>query len=419
MSDSDVIERAPSVDEKITCQIDNAKVHSIQIHIKENYADTWTLEKYQAEWPDAPILSEYAKHFLAQKAKAKAAQAVTAAATEATPVPAVSEIALNVGMTLNPTTKETQAQFHELFGLGNAPAAKSSSGNPITITLLQDHDEQSRLYLPDIDPDYVFNIDLLKKVIIGFELKMNVYLWGFHGTGKTTIFEQAAAYTKRPFMRVQHTINMQESDILGQWTVLNGSTVFQPGPLPMAMIMGWVYCADEYDFAMPSVTAVYQPVLEGKPLIIKDAPPQFRRIVPHPNFRFVATGNTNGVGDETGLYQGTLVQNAANYSRFQLTEEVQYMDAAIEQSILIAKTGLDKPNATKIVKFANEVRKSFRESRISSTISPRELISAATIGIALGANWVVGLELAFANRLSRVDKKVVQEFSQRIFGGAN
>ncbi|WP_326894610.1 CbbQ/NirQ/NorQ C-terminal domain-containing protein (plasmid) [Rhizobium beringeri] len=71
-----------------------------------------------------------------------------------------------------------------------------------------------------------------------------------------------------------------------------------------------------------------------------------------------------------------------------------------------------------MVKMANEVRKMFRDGKITMTVSPRELIRCASLGIAYGGNWSLGMELAFANRLSRVDKKVVQEYMQRVFGGA-
>lgn len=428
---------AAAADDKIICHIDNVRVHSIQAHIEKNHKGEWTLARYQAEFPGEPLFSQTALDLIARK---KAEAAAAAAVAEQAPAGAQANMVAQVASGIpQPKITVNTAFFHELFELGNAPAALSSKGQPIPVKVMAGHDQLSADYLPEVDKSYVFNIDLLKKVIIGFELNMPTYLWGFHGTGKTTILQQAAAKTRRPFIRVQHTINMQESDVLGQWTVRSkpveveeigadgtivkvikqqSVTEYQLGPLPLAMINGWVYCADEYDFAMPSVTAVYQPVLEGQALLIKDAPPHFRKIMPHPNFRFVATGNTNGVGDETGLYQGTLVQNAANYSRFAITEEVEYMDAKIETAILQSKTGIDSASAGKIVKMANEVRKMFRDGKITMTVSPRELIRCASLGIAYGGNWSLGMELAFANRLSRVDKKVVQEYMQRVFGAA-
>lgn len=404
-------------DGKIVCHIDNARVHSIQLHLEKNHPD-WTVDRYQREYPDAPIYSETAKQVMARNAKIKEAEAQKAAAptvAPATKLAAMSDSSMLPAMLSSVALTAKAAAFHELFELGTAPAARNAAGDPIQITVLDGHDELALAYLPAIDLRYVFDIDLLKEVIIGFELGMNVYLWGWHGTGKTTVLEQAAARTKRPFMRIQHTQNMQESDVLGQWTVRNGQTEFQLGPLPMAMLNGWVYCADEYDFAMPAVTSVYQPVLEGKPLLIKDAPPMFRQIVPHEGFRFVATGNTNGTGDESGLYQGTLIQNAANYSRFHITEEVKYMEPKKEENVIVSQCAIDRANAAKIVKFAGSVRQHFIDGQISSTISPRELINAVNIGIAYGGNWLKGLELAFANRLSRVDKKTVLEFGQRMF----
>lgn len=439
MSEAATLDTAATVSEdKILCKIDNVLVHSVQQHIKQNHPD-WTIEKYQATYPNEPILSATAQRILGDAAKRKAAQLAQGVEPAKRPVnnSVTANFSENFGAVPAPTIDTGSALFHELFELGNASAAMSSRGTPIPVTMFSGHDTVSRDYLVETDSSYVFNIDLLKKIIIGFELNMPTYLWGFHGTGKTTILQQAAARTRRPFIRIQHTINMQESEILGQWTVVTrmmeqeevagdgsivrvkrpvSSTEFQLGPLPMAMLYGWVYCADEYDYAMPNVSAVYQPVLEGQHLLIKDAPEHFRKIKPHPNFRFVATGNTNGIGDETGLYQGTLIQNAANYSRFAITAEVEYMEAKIERAILVSKTNIDDASAAKIVKFANEIRNMFRDGKISMTVSPRELIRAASLGIAYGGNWTLGIELAFANRLSRVDRKVVLEYLQRVFG---
>jgi cobaltochelatase CobS len=395
--------------DKIKCEVDGALVHSIQAHLRANYPSEWTLERYREVYPEAPLLSEFARKAL-DKAKMEKEEAEKRAREMA------SQAGNETGQPQLQAAYQITAQpMHEVFELGNVPAAIGSAGQPIPVQVFAGHNGDSLNYLVEADKSYVFNIELLKKVLVAFALNKPLYLWGMHGTGKTTVIQQAAARTRRPVMRVQHTINMEESHVLGQWVVKNGQTEFQLGPLPMAMINGWVYIADEYDFAMPSVTAVYQPVLEGQSLLIKDAPPHLRKIIPHPDFRFAATGNTNGCGDETGLYQGTLMQNAANFSRFGITEEVEYMDAAIEENILRSKANVPAPVAKKIVKLANDVRKMFRDGKIGMTISPREMIAAAEVGIAFGGNWKLGIELSFANRLPRADKKAVQEYLQRHF----
>lgn len=405
----------PTIHDKIKCMIDGAMVHTVPGHIKDNFADEWTVEKYQKEFPGQPLYSPFAINLANSKKKANVAAAkkevVQKEATQA-----AAAISLSTGIMIGEDLEEVGRPLHEIFELPDDPSVRNSRGHPINTQTFTGHDNVHSLYLPAVDNDYVFQIDLVKKAIMGMALNMPTYFWGYHGTGKTSIIQQVAARTGRPIMRVQHTLNMQESDVIGQWTVKNGETVFELGPLPLAMMNGWVYIADEYDFAMPAVTALYQPVLEGEALLIKDAPAHLRKIVPHKNFRFFATGNTNGVGDETGLYQGTNIQNAANYSRFGITEEVKYMDPKVEQSVVRSKTRADDKTCEKLVRFAKSVRDAFANGTLSSTLSPRELINAGKLGMALGGDWKGGLQLAFINRLSRVDQKAANEFAQRIFG---
>lgn len=383
---------APAVDDgKIVCHIDGARTHSIQVYIKNNHPE-WTIERYQAEFPGAPLLSALAKQKIQQREIVKASTAIA------------------------PTSGVVRKPLHEVFELGRVPAALNAHGKEIMIEVFGDHAPEIVDFIPDVDPNYVFAIELVKNVLMGMAAKKAVLLWGYHGTGKTTCLEQICARTRRAFMRVQHTINTEESHVVGQWTVKDGSTKFELGPLAVAMMQGHVYCADEYDRATPGVLSVYQPVLEGKALFIKEAPAELRVIKPHPNFRFVATGNTNGSGDESGLYQSTLLQDASNYSRFGVTDQVDYMPAKIEIAVVAGQASIAMDDAGKLVGFGNEVREAFKAGRIGSTVSPRELINAAQLG-AMRGDYRVGLRLAFINRLNRVDKEAVDKFAQRYFGG--
>lgn len=380
-------------DEKIVCKIDGARVHSIAKYIKERYASEWTVERYQTEFPGEPLLSDKAIRII-QDARAKQGAAAPSAASGVILKPMSEVFNIPPAKTVNPRGEQIMVEIWD----------------SATLT------EEDRAYIPDIDPNYVFNIEMLKDVLVAVKANRTVYAWGLHGTGKTTLFEQVCARLNRPFMRLQHTVNTEEAHIVGQWTVKNGETVFNLGPLPMAMIKGYAFCADEYDGALPSVSLVYQAVLERKPLMIKEAPPELRIIRPHPNFRFFGTGNTNGSGDETGLYQGTQIQNAANYSRWNLTIEVDYPEPNVEKAIIAGQAGIKLTEAAKFVEFATEVRKMFRAGQLSMTVSPRELINAGELGRFRGANWRKGLELAFMNRLNRTDRQVCNQFAQRLFG---
>lgn len=368
-------------------------VHSVPRYLKDT---DMSLEEYQALHPEAPL---YSAKFEAARAKAETITADMSAKVAVMP------------------DAKGKAPFAKLFGLGAAKAAKNARGEDIMVTVCTPPEGYEQ-WVPEKDDNYIFHIDNLKAVMMSAQMNIPMLLWGMHGTGKTTLVEQFCHATNRAWIRVQHTVSTEESHILGQYVVRDGATVFELGPLAIAMKYGLVYVADEYDFALPSVTAVYQPVLEGKPLVIKEAPPEHRIIKPHPNFRFYATGNTNGAGDETGLYSGTQIMNSANYSRFGITIEVEYMPPKQETAVVAGQSRIHKDDAERLVKVAQEIRKAFQRGDLSTTISSRELINAGQLGRAMGIepNLHKGLELAYCNRLSPTDRKAVADFAQRYFG---
>lgn len=383
---------------RIECKICNAKVHSIQLHLQREHTDLgMSLADYQSKYPDAPILSKLAQQKIDEHA----------AAAKSTKASVGADSAL-----FSDYTTCTQP-LHELFGLGENRAAMNSRGLPIPVTVVMASGPFSSM-VPDLDPNYLFNLEILKTLMLGIEMRIPTYLWGHAGTGKTTAYEQICARTGRPMLRVQHTANMEEEHVLGGWRLRDGKTFFELGPLAMAMKHGWLYMADEYDFGRPEVLSLYQPVLENKPLVIKEADLENRIIRPHPNFRFVATGNTNGQGDETGLYTGTTMQNAANYERFGIVEKMNYMDETVEAALVSKQAQIPVTDARRLVDFANRIRGQFEAGELSNPISPRSLIYAGRIGFAR-SNYITGLEKSFINRLTAVDKEAATQLASRVF----
>jgi len=380
---------------KIKCEICGELVHSIQIHLRDSHPEE-TLTEYERDWPGSPLLSPLAEKRLAEKRETRTGMSGVAATSIA------------------PGGSTTQ-KLHQVFGIApSVKAAMNARGNAIPIQVFPKTGVDSDL-IPEIDEGYIFPIDLLKTELLGLDLNIPVYFWGHAGTGKSTMHEQVAARTGRRYVRIQHTANTEEAHIVGQTLANAEGTYFEPGPLALAMKHGWTYNADEYDFAHPSILAVYQPVLEGKPLLIKEAPTEWRIVKPHANFRFVATGNTNGSGDETGLYIGTNMGNAANYSRFGIVEHVRYMPKKQEVQVLINQGGIVKEDAERLVSFAEDIRKAFDAGSMGATIGPRELIYAARLGLRRGS-WRAGLALSFINRLGEVDRETADGVSQRVFG---
>lgn len=111
------------------------------------------------------------------------------------------------------------------------------------------------------------------------------------------------------------------------------------------------------DLTPPEVLAGLNTVLDGSPLCISENGGEL--IFPNPMFRFVATANTNGSGDMTGLYQGTQRQNLAWLDRFMLVE-MGYPEPDVEKHLLSKRfPSLPDEIRDHMVSYANEVRKLF------------------------------------------------------------
>lgn len=377
----------------ITCQICGSKTHVIKTHLEREHPEV-SIEQYQSLYPEAPLLSAQAEKALEDRKKSKVAVASPSVAAA--------------------STNWERKPLAEVFGLGNAPAAKNAKGEDIMIRVWK-RTPETESYIPDVDPNYIFDIQLLRTFIMAIELGIPALAWGHAGTGKSTMWEQICAHTNRPFIRVQHTANTEEADIEGSYKVnADKEMYFDLGPLPICMQRGFVFCADEYDFGSPQVLSLYQAVLENKPLRIKSANLLIR---PAEGFYFAATGNTNGAGDETGLYQGTQIQNAANYERFGVIEKVEYMPAKQEIGILMGRTGMAQDKAEKLVQFANDMRQAFDRKDVSIPMSPRAVFNAGRLAIAR-SDMMFGLTRSYINRLPAISAEYATGIAQRIFGGA-
>lgn len=298
----------------------------------------------------------------------------------------------------------------------------SNSGKPDFKFTFLNVDESLEEFIPTYDEKYVFDEDAVRTLGIGLELNIPVLIYGLHGSGKTTLAEQFCNRTGRPTMRVQHSIGTEEAEIVGQYIVKDGETQFQYGPLARAMIDGLVFIADEYDFAIPNVLSLYQSALEMKPIFIKSAPPSMALVRPHPNFRFIATGNSNGAGDETGLYQGVNLQNAANYSRFGLTIEMNNLSID-DEKVIIRKhlnDAIPEEELDRLFDFIKHIRNSFDKREITNTISMREIKNITTIAYASAVDgepdYPFAIEKGYTNRLNSVDAGTVKAVAQRTFG---
>src|SRR3954453_9744339 len=239
-------------------------------------------------------------------------------------------------------------------------------------------------HVPDMDDAYRFDHDTTLAILAGFAFNRRVMICGYHGTGKSTHVEQVPSRLNWPCIRVNLDSHISRIDLVGKDAIVlrdnKQVTEFREGLLPWALQHPVALCFDEYDAGRPDVMFVIQRVLEveGK-LTLLD---QNRVIRPHQNFRLFSTANTVGLGDTTGLYHGTQQINQGQMDRWNIVATLNYLPAAIEAQIVLAKSGeYDKPDGKKIVenmvKVADLTRQGFMAGDISTVMSPRTVISWA------------------------------------------
>ena len=233
----------------------------------------------------------------------------------------------------------------------------------------------SESLVPEKDPNFVkfgFFDDL--KTIIKSKIFYPVFITGMSGNGKTFGTQQACAQLKRECIIVPITVETDESDLLGDKTLIDGNVTFVAGPVVRAMESGAVLVLDEVDLASNKIMCL-QSIIDGKGVYLKK---DNRFVKPAPGFTVVATANTKGKGSDDGRFIGTNVMNEAFLERFKITFEQEYPSQVVEKKILtkvLASFGLqDDEFVENLTVWAQTIRKTFADGGIDEIISTRRLV---------------------------------------------
>jgi hypothetical protein len=237
-----------------------------------------------------------------------------------------------------------------------------------------------------------------------------VFITGLSGNGKTLMVEQVCAELKRECIRVNISIETDETDLLGGPTLINGNVVNRDGPVLQAMKKGAVLLIDEVDRGSNKLMCL-QGILEGKPYYNKKTG---EVVKPAEGFTVIATANTKGRGSEEGRYLSQVLDDAF-LERFPITVEQEYPDAKTEKKILTPLID-DKEFVENLTQWADVVRQTFDNGATDEIISTRRLVHIAKAygifgdrmkAIELCVNrFDAETKLAFLDLYSKVDASV-------------
>lgn len=272
-------------------------------------------------------------------------------------------------------------------------------------------------HTPKLDPGYIFPHVETRVVLMGMANRDRILSVGHTGTGKTSLYEQVAARLNYNVVKISFDSCITRNDLVGEWVVKDGTMEFQYGVLPLAMRMpGTVIILDEWDTQNEDVSFVIQRLLQkedGHLLLLENK----GELVPlHPDNVVVATANTVGQGDDTGLYaQGTRVQNYAQINRFGLTIRMQYLKPEQEKAMLMKRfDDLKQDEADAFIVTTNKVRDGFANNELSVPLSTRDLINWVEKYTFMG-DPMKAATFCFLNRMSLEDADVCKGIIQRSF----
>lgn len=379
--------------EKIQCKICGYFYHRLEIHLKKKH--DMSLEEYKKKYPGEPTMSESAKNKASKTAKKRKK---TEKASE------YKTLGVDIGKTSDYSTLSV--------GLANLEIVKDD-----------DLGDFAKQYVPDNDENWLpgkIEYTCMEELAVGVEDGDNVFIYGPPGAGKTTLIKQLGVMTNMPVFIFNIVEGVLPEDFLGSPRLTvdsrgNSITDWVDGTFSNFWKMGCYIVFDEITASPPNLLMRLHSILDSGDIVLYE---DGGRIIPkNSRTRFFATDNTNGRGDDSGMFAGTHVLNEATLDRFNTVIKYSYTEPSNEKKIIAVKGGVDKKIATDMVKVACKVRESFDREECYCTLSTRRLIDWARKTVRYGDARRAS-RVTVLNKLGKEDYKFVDSLIQRHFGGS-
>lgn len=293
--------------------------------------------------------------------------------------------------------------------------AKKASGN-----IVMGLEDTNNPYIPELLPSFIPPA-FVADIIAGVRLGQPIFIYGPTGCAKTESVRWICNKFHLPLLSVTGHARLDYDDLIGHHSIQDGTLTWVDGPLTFALRNGATFCFDEVTLCPPETLVGLHGILDRHPLIIA----QTNEVVPvHPQFRMIFTDNTNGAGDETGMYLGTTRQNEALLNRCFFVK-ADYLQPAQEKSLLeshVQSKGYSLPEEiiSGMVKFAEDCRSPKQDLQVSVSVRDLHRWADATYVYAFlsgqGKSPVLhALERSILFRYSEADQNALRVLARGIF----
>lgn len=261
-------------------------------------------------------------------------------------------------------------------------------------------------YIPKNASLFVDHGDILKTLAIGVNDNMPVLIIGESGVGKTSAIRYLANLTNNGLRRVNLNGGTTADELVGRILINEKGTYWVDGILTEAMRNGDWVVFDEINAALPEVLLVLQSVLDDDGYLVLTEKNDKEIVFKHPNFRFFATCNPPE-------YAGTKEMNKALLSRFGICINAEFPTEKVELEIISHHLGqavAESEMATRLVKMANETRKTKESGTSDFAINTRDILN--TLRLVENMEPMEAVCLAFINKLENSDGKALKAMAK-------
>ena len=251
-----------------------------------------------------------------------------------------------------------------------------------TIEDMYKDDEYAQQLYNQIKDYYVdFDLKNLSQYLKGFSKPNNIatndaiyamIFTGESGTGKSTAARVIPYRCGIPFVSVNFSVNIEESDLFGTMipnpnkkTSEDPEFIWQDGVITKAVRNGYCVILEELNFARPGVLGKLNSLLDET----RQIDLQTGEIVKaHPYFKIIATCNIS--------YEGTNSFNKALINRFEQCIEFNEMTSKELLAVIKSRTGYtDTTKIEKILVVYEALKKYSIEQNVNVVVSVRQLLT--------------------------------------------
>lgn len=253
------------------------------------------------------------------------------------------------------------------------------------------------------EPFYIPTADEIRLFESAYRLKIPVLLKGPTGCGKTRFLEYMAWKLSRPLVTIACHEDLTASDLVGRYLLRDNETVWQNGPLSLAVKHGAICYLDEAVEARKDTTVVIHPLTDNRRIL-----PQEKRgllLESHPDFLIVMSYNPG--------YQSVMKDLKHSTRQRFLAIDFTYPPSKQECEIVVEEGQVDEDTAARLVKLGKMVR-NLRQHGLEEGISTRLLVYAGRL---ISDGVPPGLACEAAVTRAMTDDFEIQEAITEIIAG--